>query len=981
MLALFAAIVFWLGVAAPTTASAETAKAPNPSLTALDRGVDDRGRERPLQLSRIETDVSIAGTLAETTITAAFANPGSEPVEGRFRLALPRGSIVTGYALDIGGEMIDGVLLDQPKAREIYTDKVRRGIDPGLAEVSRDAVFSTRVFPIFPGSGRTIRVRFVTAIDPADGLVLPLSGAERVAAMSVRLRISDVAAAQAVRIGGETLRLAGGSGSFTGEASFANARLDSLRIAAPRPSASLLHTAHRSGDTFFQLSDAVARSDARLAPARLRIYWDRSRSRLDDRLDDEAALVRRLIERLAPSATDIVLFGSAAPQIRTVATGRDAEALLNGVRYRGATSFEGLGRITAAPADLCLIFSDGISTISRRDPLRPGCLLHAVTSAADADLPFLRAVAGGSGGEAMVLGDDPRALAERLSRRRPAIVDIRTEAGAPVEYALLDGGGDQIRAVGRAPDAGALIVTVAGPSGPERRRYPAPPATPAHDAAAAFWAADRVAMLAGDPAQAPVFKDLATRYSVAGPEMAFVVLETPNDYVQDEVAPPDTYPKPLRAAYAAAKTEFDRRKMAELARWGETLAERWAAQKIWWSTRYDPLAKPRGVVAQAVAPPPLVSPAAPPPPPPVQMADVQEEPPPPEEDDACCITVTGSRVSRPNLETATPITTVGGETLGRSATRIELTPWKPDRPYLRALDARPDDFERVFLVLEVEHGALPAFYLDVADWLHKRGRKAEAVETLVSALELPAANNETIGIVAARLLRYGELDRAIYLLERLAAAETFRPQPKRALALALAARAKVRRGDLARADYDRALALLEEVIETPPTDDYQGIELISLMEANALLPAYRRAGGTRRPFDPRLVALLDTDLRVVIDWSSGNNDLDLWVTEPTGDKSHYGNTLTRAGGRISNDMTSGYGPEEYLIRRAVPGAYAVSVNAYAPDRIDPNGAPVLTARLIRDFGRPSEREEVVDIELQSGSREQRPVGRLVVAAR
>jgi hypothetical protein len=41
----------------------------------------------------------------------------------------------------------------------------------------------------------------------------------------------------------------------------------------------------------------------------------------------------------------------------------------------------------------------------------------------------------------------------------------------------------------------------------------------------------------------------------------------------------------------------------------------------------------------------------------------------------------------------------------------------------------------------------------------------------------------------------------------------------------------------------------------------------------------------------------------------------------------------------------------------------VRANVFSADRINPNGAQRVTARIIRDFGRPNEREEVIDIEL------------------
>lgn len=51
----------------------------------------------------------------------------------------------------------------------------------------------------------------------------------------------------------------------------------------------------------------------------------------------------------------------------------------------------------------------------------------------------------------------------------------------------------------------------------------------------------------------------------------------------------------------------------------------------------------------------------------------------------------------------------------------------------------------------------------------------------------------------------------------------------------------------------------------------------------------------------------------------------------------YSNKLSSAGGQISNDMTDGYGPEEYAVHRAPAGPYHVRINGYDADRINPNG--------------------------------------------
>jgi len=155
---------------------------------------------------------------------------------------------------------------------------------------------------------------------------------------------------------------------------------------------------------------------------------------------------------------------------------------------------------------------------------------------------------------------------------------------------------------------------------------------------------------------------------------------------------------------------------------------------------------------------------------------------------------------------------------------------------------------------------------------------------------------------------------------------------------------------------------------------YDGIELIALMDANQLLPRLQKLGVRRIPLDPRLRALLDVDIRVTIDWNTGSTDMDLWVDEPSGERAIYSNPKTAIGGRLSNDMTAGYGPEEYLLHRAIPGEYVISVNVYASDRITPNGTTVVTAHLVREFGRPGQSEETMELELKAGAEGTQRIG-------
>ena len=104
-------------LALPLFAGGAFAQGPSPSLTARVAGVDSEAAVRKLRIESLDVRVRIRGTIAETIVTARFVNPGRDNLEGDFTLAMPAGSVVTGYALDIGDRMVEGVLVDQRQGR------------------------------------------------------------------------------------------------------------------------------------------------------------------------------------------------------------------------------------------------------------------------------------------------------------------------------------------------------------------------------------------------------------------------------------------------------------------------------------------------------------------------------------------------------------------------------------------------------------------------------------------------------------------------------------------------------------------------------------------------------------------------------------------------------------------------------------------------------------------------------------------------
>ncbi|WP_332801894.1 VIT domain-containing protein [Sphingomonas sp. RT2P30] len=986
----------------PVAGAAQTSPTNNPGLTAHVRGIDDAAHARALGLDTFKVEVRLRGSVAETSITATFANPSSETLEGDFRFQLPAGAVVTGYALDIGGKLVDGVLVDRPRARAVYAERVRAGVDPGVAEVRRDGLFETHIFPIPPGGGRTIRLRFVTTIG-ASGYALPLAIDAPAHGWAIWVSTTGATLPPITLPNGKAPQPASNDPFLVGASERGTGLAGTLAIATPTV-ADLLLSRHASGERDVELGGALP-TGATTHPASVRIYWDRARARKDSRHDAEIALVARWLDTVRPQAIELVAFNSSGAQRHSVATGAEAATWLGALTYRGATSLAAIAHDGAA--DRCLLVGGGAPTIDRDTAFAADCRLDIVSSAPDADTAWLAHLATAHGGHAFRLteGADADAVLRGLAGGVAGVRAVTDQDGAALPFVALDAAPGSWRILTRAPEAGPLLVRVGG----ETRRVAIGDtgdlALPPFDGAGALIANDQLATLTATERRAD-FLALSRRYGIASPSLSFLVLEVPQDYRDADVTPPANYPAELRNAYnrafKALAGESDAAKRERLAR----VIHDWAKEVTWWKKPFNADARPTRVATsrtfdqtEAYAPPP--PPPPPPPPSPMAVPSISTAPAPSAPTAAAAptggdnrgyadVVVTAQRRGAPDLARSggrNGVTVVTGSRTrnapaAAAAPAIQIDAWQPDRPYLELYDGRPIAFDERFLEAEQRRGGIPAFYLDTAEWLRKHGRTSEAAEMVLSALDLPSANEATLGIVADRLERYGQIDRAVELRTRQAALDPDRPQPKRLLALALARRAALQpasRRDLARADLTRAIRLLGEVAVAPNDTRWDGIDMISLVEANALMPKLRALGGTP-DLDPRLIALLDTDIRVVVDWTTDASDLDLWVDEPTGERSIYNNPLTAIGGHLSNDMTQGYGPEEYLLHRARAGTYTVQANVFAPDALDPNGASVLTAHLFRDFGRPSQQEQVVDIELTRDSNGAKMLGRIIVPA-
>jgi uncharacterized protein YfaP (DUF2135 family) len=156
--------------------------------------------------------------------------------------------------------------------------------------------------------------------------------------------------------------------------------------------------------------------------------------------------------------------------------------------------------------------------------------------------------------------------------------------------------------------------------------------------------------------------------------------------------------------------------------------------------------------------------------------------------------------------------------------------------------------------------------------------------------------------------------------------------------------------------YQAAVDTLYSVLLKDWDNRFPGIECIILGELNAIIAKAGDSVNTAK-IDKRLLINLPVDIRIVLNWDADNTDMDLWVTEPSGEKCYYQNKYTKSGGYISNDYTRGYGPEEYMIRKACKGKYQIQLNYYGSSRTDTKHSVTLQVQVFTKYGSPDQQKK------------------------
>jgi tetratricopeptide (TPR) repeat protein len=252
-----------------------------------------------------------------------------------------------------------------------------------------------------------------------------------------------------------------------------------------------------------------------------------------------------------------------------------------------------------------------------------------------------------------------------------------------------------------------------------------------------------------------------------------------------------------------------------------------------------------------------------------------------------------------------------------------------------------------------------------AERRHREHGPADALKALSSLVEAQPGDGVLARDIGFSAMDFGLHDQAYRLFARVAEARPYEPQTYRAMALTLAA---MDRPDLALAYFEIGLAGQWDArfgeFRQILLQDY--LRFLRGAAAEGLHPsvagyAERRATELRGQVD-----VAEADILVTITWNTDSTDVDLHVIEPSGEECFYSHPNTKSGGRLTRDVTQGYGPEMYVLAKAPAGEYVVRAKYFASDRNRASARTKVYATIARNWGRADEEIETKVVTLEIG---------------
>ena len=943
----------------------------------------------PMELRELSVDILVVGQTAVTTMEMTFYNPNTRVMEGEFQFPLADGQQVSRFALDINGKMREGVVVDKALGRKAFEDIVRRGVDPGLLEKTEGNNFKARVYPMPAQGTRRVLIAFEQELRQKNGqdfYFLPIASALQLQKFKLRTEVVSRLVKADIENSLE-LDFKQTRNSYISELSKDNYSLNkNIVLTFPKVEKPQVLTATKGNSSYLYGTMALGNTpqQPKNTPKKLGILWDVSHSAAQADKEKAFAFLDSYFSHIQNTEVTLNTFSIRTSEAINfeVKNGnwQSLKAYLQTLKYDGAT--DGNAMSFSPKCDEYLLFTDGIFNFGTKEfsvteavkqIKTPITVINNSTIANTAKMQYL---AGATGGNFIDLTTLSTAEAVKAACYTPfqllgyevkkgKVKDLYPEKGTALSGETFTFAGKLLS------DEATIVVSVGYPNkvvAQQEISFSKDNATSQSEYALLrrVWAEKQIAHLQRIGADQKQIDAVGRQYGIVTEGNSLIVLETVSDYLRYRITPP----KELLQEYQKYLQQEEEDKKESVKESLEEVIEQSADQTKWWQTSYPKKVKNTknngslpsqyvvdgdtldiGYEIAEVAPTARVAHQE------ERVANVQ--------------VLSDKDISELKMDYAPQreATMVGAissnAAMKRSESYTEDTPeaptgsialnaYNPDTPYLKVMEYA-DEAKAVetYYKLKEEYGSTPSFYADVADYFFKKGNKEQAILVISNLAELGLDDPQLLRMLGYKLSSYGAKKEAVQVFRKVAELREEEPQSFRDLGLALADDAQ----------YNEAVKTLYKVVTGLWSSRFGDVQLVTMNDINSLIA--RHKGINTSYIDKRLLKKEPVDVRVVLSWDTDNCDMDLWVTDPKNEKCYYSNKLTYLGGKISEDVTQGYGPEEFMLKKAVKGKYKVQVDYFGTSSQKQLMPVSLRIIFYTHYGTPQQKQQETTVRLSN----------------
>ena len=473
-----------------------------------------------------------------------------------------------------------------------------------------------------------------------------------------------------------------------------------------------------------------------------------------------------------------------------------------------------------------------------------------------------------------------------------------------------------------------------------------------------FWAQKKTAELELFPNQnKEELTNIGKQFGIVTQNTSLMVLENVSDYVQYEITPPTEL---LSEYNQLMKTNqnLKEQRLNNLMEKAETMTEN---LKKWWLTDFKKVKqypKPKAINNSRRDT--------------VSMREIEE------------VVVMGIQSnSRSQRTTQSVAAEVVSETLNGRVAGLEFSTSKsddasnytPSKGKITTINVKSDEvymklFENLnsaeaiykqYLKQRKEFEGTPTYYFDISKLLYQKGNPKLGLRVLSSIADLDLENEELYKLLGYKLKEAKVYDKELWIFGKVLEWRPFDPQSFRDYALALEDNGKNQKA------LDTLYQIFSKTYAQEMANRDNGIEETLIMELNEMISRNKKLDISK--INKKLIADLPVDIRVALNWNKDNTDIDLWVTDPNGEKCMYSHNSTAIGGRLSNDFTGGFGPEQFLLKKAIKGKYQIETNFFGENQVSISGPTALMAEIFINYASGKQERQIVVFQKSKLSRE------------